>query len=1269
LVSTAIASHAADAEEAQTRPAQFGNYELLEPIGRGATGAIWRARQRDLDRIVAVKFLLPATLVDESARARFRREAQAIAALQHPNIVAIHEVGEHAGQPFFSVDYIAGRNLAACLHDGSPSPQQAARWLLALAQAVAHAHGRGVIHRDIKPANILIDEAGVPHLTDFGLVKLLNTAPDLTLTGQALGTASYMAPEQAAGEQADVGKAVDIYALGAVLYHILTGRPPFLADSVAAMLKQVVETEPVPVDKLNPSVPRDLETICLKCLEKSPARRYATAEALASDLQHFLHHEPITARPVSRLERAWRACGRRPLATALGVLLVVSLALGAAGIIRESNKTHAANTRLRLALQAPWFASVASYYESGDAQYALALQGWMARESPDNRANTSRLLSELTSRNFLLPLGVLDHPAEVRLARFSPDNRLAATVCVEHKLRLWDTHRFTLLNSPIALSGPALTVEFSDDGRNLLVADTTSARLLALFPDFSSRGRESAQTLPSTFFTAPITGQVASAQINPDASVLAVSLTNGSSTLWHPRSGRKWTELPRHGPGPAPVLSPDGRVVAVLTEAQTLSVLGVTHGQPICPPLKLPSPASCLGFAADGQRLGIGCGTEVWLWRPGTNAPAVKIAVQEPAARIQFSPDSQLVLISESDRRLTLCETREGRTLKTSARRSYPGGGFTADGLRTVEGANGNQFSVRELLAKTLDSELVNWPAEIRDIALAPDGRRALVVGGVSRLPVWDLSSGRAIHLAAQHEDSVSSAVLSADSTRLLTASADGTARVWDVRRMTPVAPPLRHRQAVTSARFSANGQRVLTASLDGTARVWDARTGQPQGEPLRHPGPVAVAEFSPAEDRLCTVTREGMVRFWKANNGAWVVPSSGGQATPASERVAGFNNSPAEAGTPNLAPASVPAGLSNATSTPGVLRGEFSRDGRRFVFVHAGGWAEVWDAAAMRFLARLPHADTVNAAQFTPNSRHVATASRDRTVQFWDAATGARLPFTLPHPSDVMCLALAGDGRVATGGYDRKPRLWTAGGASHTFRAQRQAITAVAFSADDEVLFALSRGRLVTAWDTRTRVNYLSPLQGHPEERSTTHLALSPDNRWIVTCGRDGTALAQEITLTPGPAPAWLPALAEALGGQRFDGNESYTPVSREELVRLREQLRALPGDDYYARWVRWFFADRGIRPLSPSSQVITRDHARRLARQGTLEAARQALVLSPDDPVVNAALAQRLRDNFQPTLEVPFPETAAAYYDRRAKQLEAANHNENQGEIKQRL
>jgi tetratricopeptide (TPR) repeat protein len=311
----------------------IAGYEILGELGHGGMGMVYQARHVRLKRLVALKVILPGTKARLATPERFRIEAEAVARLQHPNIVQIYEVGEQGGRPFLCLEYVPGGSLAQKLAGTPQPPDDAARMVQTLARAVHAAHGRGIVHRDLKPANVLLMTDGTPKITDFGLAKQLDRDEELSRSGEVKGTPSYMAPEQAAGKTREVGPAADIYALGAILYDLLTGRPPFKAATAVATLAQVIDHEPVPPGRLHPKLPRDLETICLKCLEKDPRRRYATAEALAEDLRRFLAHEPILARPVSVATRALKWARRRPAEAALVAVLALAVPGALIGVL------------------------------------------------------------------------------------------------------------------------------------------------------------------------------------------------------------------------------------------------------------------------------------------------------------------------------------------------------------------------------------------------------------------------------------------------------------------------------------------------------------------------------------------------------------------------------------------------------------------------------------------------------------------------------------------------------------------------------------------------------------------------------------------------------------------------------------------------------------------------------------------------------------------------------------------------------------------------
>jgi serine/threonine protein kinase len=315
--------------DADAKARCFGDYELLEELGRGGMGVVYKARHKTLRRVVAIKMMIAGRFCGEADVRRFYLEAEAAAKLQHPNIVAIHDIGKYEGRHFFSMDLIEGKSLAEVVKDGALSAGRAAGLVKTIAEAIAYAHERGVLHRDLKPPNIIIDAQGEPHIADFGLAKICG-AEGLTQHGAVLGSPNYMPPEQAQGRAEEIGPHSDVFSMGAILYHLMTGYAPFSGDSALETLQQITQGEVRAPSKLNPMVPRDLEVICLKCLERSPRRRYATARELAHDLGRFLRYEPIHAQPTGIERRLLSWCLRHPWAVtalaAVGMLSVSGLA-------------------------------------------------------------------------------------------------------------------------------------------------------------------------------------------------------------------------------------------------------------------------------------------------------------------------------------------------------------------------------------------------------------------------------------------------------------------------------------------------------------------------------------------------------------------------------------------------------------------------------------------------------------------------------------------------------------------------------------------------------------------------------------------------------------------------------------------------------------------------------------------------------------------------------------------------------------------------------
>ena len=522
----------------------FGDYELVEEIARGGMGVVWKARQASLNRIVAVKMILSGRLAGEAEVKRFRTEAEAAAKLQHPNIVAIHEVDEHEGQHYFSMDFVEGQSLAEMVFHRPLLPEQAAKYLLAIAEAIHYAHEKGVLHRDLKPSNVLVDHADQPRVTDFGLAKLVQSDSGVTHSGAVMGSPSYMSPEQASGKTREIGPATDIYSLGAILYELITGRPPFRAATPLDTMKMVVESETAAPKWVNPAVPADLETICLKCLEKDPRRRYESAKALADDLDRFLKHEPIQARPATRLYRVEKWIKRKPAQAALvGVIALALLALAFGGwryavSLRKSGIEI--NERLRQTLIEQSRAERLLGHR--EAALQRITEAAKIRRTEELRTEAIQAIAQPGVRRvFDAPMGA------VAISRFSADGKLLAvggegyvtpdwpgyaSNAWQAFVRIWQVPSGKLVGAwpwhleagPFALSPDArlLAVPQTNEnvGLELAVLDLRTSNVTARLPVFG----------PSHF--------------SPDGKFLAVQETNRVSLFV--RDGERWKPGPRY---------------------------------------------------------------------------------------------------------------------------------------------------------------------------------------------------------------------------------------------------------------------------------------------------------------------------------------------------------------------------------------------------------------------------------------------------------------------------------------------------------------------------------------------------------------------------------------------------------------------------------------------------------------------------------------------------------------------------------------------------
>ena len=673
-------------------------YHIEGILGRGAMGVVYKARHLALKRVVALKMILSGGHAGEGERQRFRAEAEAAARLQHPNIVQVHEVGEHEGLPYAALEYVEGGTFAERLKRGPVSPREAAEVISSVAGAMHLAHSRNIIHRDLKPANILLDAKGSPKVTDFGLARQLDSDIGQTQTGTALGTPSYMSPEQAAGESKHVGPAADVYALGAILYECLTGRPPFQGTSVVATLDMVRSQEPVALHLLRAGVPADLETICLKCLRKEPEKRYASADALANDLRRWQRREPIRARPVPMWERMLLSARRRQALAALVVLvpvflaallglgiwsyLQISRALADANAEKLKSQRMSAGLALDRGLQLChegkvsegmlWLAESLVVNPEEDRGFAdvvrLNLNAWRATMtvqrsligherwarcvaySPDGMTCVTAAGGSVRRWDGLTgePVGqALDHSGEVLAMAFSRDGRLLATGTDDKSVRIWDIATGKLIGQPIPQPDFVNSVEFSPDGRWLMATTgyrdysvASSARVWEV-----ASGKPASPPLPHP---ATIRGGV----FTPDGRLAITGAYDGLIRFWDTSTWKPSGEPIKTTQVVALALSRDGLFLAVACNSNEAFVYSVPDRRLVSSPMRHPGLLKAICFYPDGGLVATGCEdglARLWNWLPGKEV-GPPLVHQNYVIAVDFSPDGRRLITGSEDK-------------------------------------------------------------------------------------------------------------------------------------------------------------------------------------------------------------------------------------------------------------------------------------------------------------------------------------------------------------------------------------------------------------------------------------------------------------------------------------------------------------------------------------------------------------------------------------------------------------------------------------------
>jgi WD40 repeat protein/predicted Ser/Thr protein kinase len=1036
-------------------------YEIEGELGRGGMGVVYRAKQTGLNRPVALKMVLSGAYSDVATKTRFLLEAESVAALEHPNIVKVYAFGEHDGHPYLAMEFLPGGNLADRVKKSGPLPAREATALIAkLASAVAHAHTRGIVHRDIKPANVLLTDEGDPRLTDFGLAKVGRS--DLSVTGQVLGTPAYMAPEQASGRVHEVGTLSDVYALGAVLYDLLTGRPPFAGDSAAATIHMVLVSEPERLRKHEPGIPRDLETICLKCLEKEPNKRYPSAQAVADDLNRFLNNEPITARPSTATEKTIKwvkrnkglSAGLAVAALALSAGTVAAYVFGfwaldeAERATRNANRERAAREQAaiseRRAIESLGEARrqrLAADRHQAELEFGRAVTSCEEGRVPAGLAGFVRVV-ELAEAN-----AVAEEPAASTAKAF--DRELARVARLN--LATWSRELPPDIRAVRNGNQPWAAAFFPDGkrfvsvagGYQLIKTDVATGQALLAYK------LPRTLTIPGGMVTAWTVG------VSPDGKVIAAAGADGQIVVWDADSPTPRVAFDGVSPQARKndgrnifslEFAPDGTLWAVdgdngiqhwdleaEPKPKLLARLVPEHLKNVAGPV-----LNVLALAPDGKRgfSGDRAGN-VWEWNLESGTLVRTLGAHGWVQDLAVSPDGSRVAATGPHGYARIFDVKGNR------------GWVDID----LFGSNGNgiAFSATDPVLITADNDgnIRFWHTETgqpvgNPVRLPSDPVRLRVARGTGRFLV---PAGDAVYLGsaprppklvlAGQGGRVRGLDFSPQGDRLASAD-DFSGYVFDTRTLDMVQPPTRAELIVRTLRYDAGPARsqVIRGFNGSFDRFHVAPAGPPETRPVLSMGGIKRIGYS-SDARFMYLLGDTLVAKFDAATLDLLVPEKPVKDMP---RGAGFTTLSVRPDGGELlatfgrrvlflSPESLKVTRPGWEAGEDVRDAAYSRDGRGVLIGRRDGAAELLDALTGKPLVRpMPHARAVAAVAVSPDGKFFATGSRDNTARFWDPATGLPVGPPLRHRTEVIHTVFEPNGsRLATGTGGGHVMLWDA--------------------------------------------------------------------------------------------------------------------------------------------------------------------------------------------------------------------------------------------------